>query len=46
MVFIPCVNGLSHNEAEDALPDDVTAGANVLINAVLARATVVAPAHA
>lgn len=46
MVFIPCVDGLSHNEAEDALPDDVTAGANVLINAVLARATVVAPAHA
>jgi beta-ureidopropionase / N-carbamoyl-L-amino-acid hydrolase len=46
MVFIPCVDGLSHNEAEDALPDDVTAGANVLINAVLARATVVAPVHA
>ena len=38
MVFIPCVNGLSHNEAEDALPEDVTCGANVLINAVLARA--------
>jgi N-carbamoyl-L-amino-acid hydrolase len=38
MVFIPCVDGLSHNEAEDALPEDVTCGANVLINAVLARA--------
>lgn len=38
MVFIPCVDGLSHNEAEDALPEDVTSGANVLINAVLARA--------
>jgi N-carbamoyl-L-amino-acid hydrolase len=38
MVFIPCVGGLSHNEAEDALPDDVTRGANVLLNAVLARA--------
>lgn len=46
MVFIPCVGGLSHNEAEDALPADVSAGANVLINAVLARATVVAPMHA
>jgi beta-ureidopropionase / N-carbamoyl-L-amino-acid hydrolase len=40
MVFIPCVNGLSHNEAEDALPADVTAGANVLLNAVAARAGV------
>lgn len=39
MVFIPCVNGLSHNEAEDASPSDVSAGANVLLNAVLARAT-------
>ncbi|MEW6345692.1 MAG: Zn-dependent hydrolase [Pseudomonadota bacterium] len=40
MVFIPCVDGLSHNEAEDALPEDVTRGANVLLNAVLARAGV------
>ncbi|WP_322033270.1 Zn-dependent hydrolase [Paraburkholderia sp. J76] len=40
MVFIPCVDGLSHNEAEDALPQDVTAGANVLLNAVAARAGV------
>ncbi|MFM0043423.1 Zn-dependent hydrolase [Paraburkholderia sediminicola] len=46
MVFIPCVDGLSHNEAEDALPGDVTAGANVLINAVLARAKAAAPAYA
>ncbi|MFM0211237.1 Zn-dependent hydrolase [Paraburkholderia sediminicola] len=46
MVFIPCVDGLSHNEAEDALPVDVTAGANVLINAVLARAKMAAPAYA
>ncbi len=38
MVFIPCVDGLSHNEAEHALPDDVSAGANVLLHAVLARA--------
>ncbi|KVV57895.1 Zn-dependent hydrolase [Burkholderia territorii] len=44
MVFIPCVGGLSHNEAEDAFPDDVTRGTNVLLHAVLARAGVVARA--
>ncbi|NBA95890.1 Zn-dependent hydrolase [Pseudomonas sp. R5(2019)] len=38
MVFIPCVGGLSHNEAEMALPDDVAKGADVLLNAVWARA--------
>ncbi|MFJ3120921.1 Zn-dependent hydrolase [Pseudomonas protegens] len=38
MVFIPCVGGLSHNEAEDVLPEDVRQGADVLLNAVLARA--------
>jgi N-carbamoyl-L-amino-acid hydrolase len=38
MIFIPCVGGLSHNEAEDALPDDVRMGCDVLLNAVLRRA--------
>ena len=38
MIFIPCVNGLSHNEAEDALPEDVTRGADVLLHTMLARA--------
>lgn len=38
MVFIPCVGGLSHNEAEDVLPEDVRQGADVLLNALLARA--------
>jgi N-carbamoyl-L-amino-acid hydrolase len=38
MIFIPCVNGLSHNEAEDALPDDVSRGTDVLLHAMLARA--------
>lgn len=38
MVFIPCVGGLSHNEAEDVSPEDVSQGADVLLNAVLARA--------
>ena len=38
MVFIPCVAGLSHNEAEDALPADVARGTDVLLHAMLARA--------
>jgi len=38
MIFIPCVGGLSHNEAEDVLPEDVRQGADVLLNAVLKRA--------
>ncbi|MCY1395863.1 N-carbamoyl-L-amino-acid hydrolase [compost metagenome] len=38
MVFIPCVGGLSHNEAEDVIPEQATQGADVLLNAVLARA--------
>jgi len=38
MVFIPCVGGLSHNEAEDVLPEDARQGVDVLLNAVLARA--------
>lgn len=46
MVFIPCVGGLSHNEAEDALPEDVTRGTNVLLNAVARRAGVQVPAAA
>ncbi|MFJ9990101.1 Zn-dependent hydrolase [Pseudomonas putida] len=46
MVFIPCVGGLSHNEAEDVLPDDARHGADVLLNAVLARAGRVEPGEA
>ena len=38
MIFIPCKDGISHNEIEDARPDHVEAGANVLLHAVLARA--------
>jgi N-carbamoyl-L-amino-acid hydrolase len=45
MVFIPCANGLSHNEAEEALPEHVAQGADVLLNAVLARAGVVTTAE-
>src|SRR3954471_14917385 len=35
MIFVPCVGGISHNEIEDAKPADLTAGCNVLLNAVL-----------
>jgi len=38
MIFIPCKDGISHNEIEDALPEHLTAGANVLLQAMLARA--------
>jgi N-carbamoyl-L-amino-acid hydrolase len=38
MVFVPCAGGLSHNEAESALPADLEAGANVLLHAMLSLA--------
>jgi N-carbamoyl-L-amino-acid hydrolase len=37
MIFIPCVDGISHNEIEDAKPEWVTAGCDVLLHAVLNR---------
>jgi len=41
MVFIPCKDGISHNEIEDVTPADITAGCNVLMHAMLERAKVV-----
>jgi len=38
MVFVPCEGGISHNEIENARPDDIAAGCNVLLQAVLGRA--------
>ena len=38
MIFIPCKDGLSHNEAEYADPDHLAAGGNVLLHAVLEHA--------
>lgn len=35
MIFVPCEDGLSHNEAENAKEEDLTAGANVLLQAML-----------
>ena len=39
MVFIPCVDGISHNEVEDIDPAWATAGANVMLHAVLGKAS-------
>jgi beta-ureidopropionase / N-carbamoyl-L-amino-acid hydrolase len=38
MVFTPCRDGLSHNEAESIEPEQAEAGCQVLFEAVLARA--------
>jgi len=40
MIFIPCKDGISHNEIEDAKPEHITAGCNVLLHAMLERAGV------
>ena len=39
MVFVPSVNGISHNPAEHTEPDDLVVGSNVLLNTVVALAT-------
>ena len=41
MVMCPCVDGLSHNEAEDISPEWATAGAEVLFHAVVETAEIV-----
>ncbi len=41
MIFVPCENGISHNEAENAKPEDLAAGASVLLHAALSRAGMV-----
>ena len=38
MIFIPCKDGISHNEIEDAKPEHLAAGCNVLLHAMLERA--------
>ncbi len=38
MIFVPCKDGISHNEIEYASPEACTDGANVLLHAALARA--------
>ncbi len=41
MVMVPCVGGLSHNEAEEITPEWAEKGTNVLLHAVLEAAEVV-----
>jgi len=38
MVFIPCEGGISHNEVEMTQPEQVTAGCQVLLQAMVERA--------
>ena len=40
MIFVPCADGISHNEIEDADPEHLEAGCNVLLRAMLASAGV------
>ena len=40
MIFIPCKDGISHNEIESAMPEHISAGCNVLLHAMLERAGV------
>jgi N-carbamoyl-L-amino-acid hydrolase len=40
MIFVPCKDGVSHNELEDATKADCAAGANVLLHTVLSLAGV------
>ena len=41
MIFIPCKDGIRHNEIESATPEHISAGCNVLLHAMLERAGVV-----
>jgi len=38
MIFVPCADGISHNEIEDAKPGDLAAGCDVLLKAILGTA--------
>ena len=38
MIFVPCKDGVSHNESESATPADCAAGADVLLHTLLALA--------
>jgi len=44
MIFVPCKDGISHNEIEDAQPGHLEAGCNVLLHAMLDRAGTVTDA--
>jgi N-carbamoyl-L-amino-acid hydrolase len=38
MIFVPCEGGISHNEAENAKPEDLAAGCDLLLQVMVARA--------
>jgi len=38
MIFVPCKDGISHNEVEDARPEHLAAGCQVLLEALLETA--------
>ena len=38
MIFIPCEDGVSHNERENARPEHIAAGCNVLLDAMVRMA--------
>lgn len=38
MIFVPCEDGISHNEVENATPEDIEAGCNVLCHAMMETA--------
>jgi N-carbamoyl-L-amino-acid hydrolase len=38
MIFVPCKDGISHNEIEDAKQEDLAAGCDVLLRAIMERA--------
>ena len=40
MIFVPCLDGISHNEIENAQPGHLEAGCNVLLQAMLQSAGV------
>jgi len=40
MIFVPCEGGISHNEIENAKPEDLAAGCNVLLDVILEKARV------
>lgn len=42
MIFVPCKDGISHNEIEDAKPEHLEAGCNVLLHAMLECARITA----
>jgi N-carbamoyl-L-amino-acid hydrolase len=39
MIFVPCKDGVSHNEVEDARKEDIAAGCQILLQAMVERAS-------